>query len=191
MSSMFSLSDNIYIKKYSNYCMDNATLRHSINVMHYAMLIGEAIQYCNMEMLRVGAILHDIGKVVIPKKILNKPGKLDSLEYEIIKTHPVEGLNLVTINNAIVDQGILYHHEKVNGKGYPFGLKGDDIPLVAQIISIADVYEALVSDRPYRKAMSHERALDIIAENAGIMFNSDLVNVFLEQVNFQYVQTLK
>jgi len=135
------------------------------------------------------ARLHDIGKVVITDSILNKPGKLTDEEYIIIKTHTVEGVRI--IDSIIAESGDetflrsakLFagcHHERWDGRGYPNGLKGTDIPLQGRVMALADVYDALVSDRPYKKAFTHEDAISIITENRGTHFDPLIVDTFLE-----------
>ena len=137
----------------------------------------------------LAAPLHDIGKIKIPDVILNKPGKLTDKEYEIIKKHAVYGANIVkktiySIENkdyADVAYNIAkYHHEKWNGTGYPEGLKEEDIPLEARIMALADVYDALISDRVYKKAYSKEEAMRIIEEGSGTQFDPTLASLFVE-----------
>lgn len=137
----------------------------------------------------LAAPLHDIGKIKIPDVILNKPGKLTDKEYEIIKKHALYGANIVkktiySIENkdyADVAYNIAkYHHEKWNGTGYPEGLKEEDIPLEARIMALADVYDALISDRVYKKAYSKEEAMRIIEEGSGTQFDPTLASLFIE-----------
>lgn len=172
---------------------DAYTYRHSVSVSKYAIMIGKAIGYEDLENLELAAKLHDVGKIAIPTNILNKPGKLTREEYEIIKAHPAEGYRLVNQIDIFetASQGILYHHERYDGGGYPEGLKGDQIPLIAQIISVADVYEALTSDRSYRKAMSSSDAMEILKEEAGGGLNPELVDIFFEEMKKPHCQELK
>lgn len=162
---------------------DSYTYRHNQSVANYAKLIGEAIGYEDIKTLELSAKFHDIGKISIPSQILNKPGKLTEEEYEIIKKHPIEGYKIIKNIEYFkeVSPGVKYHHERYDGKGYPEGLKGEEIPLIAQIIAVADVYDALTSDRAYRKAMSCDEAMKIILDNSGAMFNPMLVEVFYEK----------
>lgn len=164
---------------------DSYTSHHSSNVAEYARLIGRELEYKDMDMLYAAARLHDIGKISIPKDILNKPGKLTIEEYRIIKEHPVAGHQLMDNINYFneIKKGVLYHHERYDGKGYPEGLKEDEIPFVAQIISVADVFDALASDRPYRKAFSYDEALSIIKKNSGTMFNPVIVDAFINALS--------
>lgn len=160
---------------------DSYTSHHSSNVAEYSRLIGSELEFEDMDTLYAAARLHDIGKISIPKDILNKPGKLTIEEYRIIKEHPVAGHQLMDNINYFneIKKGVLYHHERYDGKGYPEGLKEDEIPFVAQIISVADVFDALASDRPYRKAFSYDEALSIIKKNSGTMFNPVIVDAFI------------
>lgn len=137
-----------------------------------------------IENVRHAAILHDLGKVGIDDRILRKEGKLTDEEFEEIKKHPVIAAEILksvhALNSAL--PAILYHHERYDGSGYPQNLKGNDIPLEARIISIADVYQALTSDRPYRKAFSKEKAVSIIKEESGRQFDPVIVNAFLKVI---------
>lgn len=127
------------------------------------------------------AALHDIGKIGIRDDILNKPGKLTEEEFEVIKEHPEIAARMLKPLNFLQDslQGILYHHEKYDGTGYPQKLKGDQIPIEAQIITVADVYDALTTDRPYRKAFTSEEAISMMMEMNKKNFNPDILREFL------------
>lgn len=163
---------------------DSYTYHHSVSVAEYSVMIGKAIGYEDIKNLELAAKLHDVGKISIATEILNKPAKLSHDEYKIIQSHSVEGYKLISeidVFDAASD-GILYHHERYDGKGYPYGLKGDEIPLMAQIITIADVYDALTSDRSYRKALECEDAMKIIMKDSGTAFNPELVDVFYEEI---------
>ena len=146
-------------------------------------------EICNIdfESFIASARLHDVGKVSISDTILNKPGKLTFEEFEIMKTHAKEGEkiidqiiahsgNEVFLSNAKLFAG--YHHERWDGKGYPYGLSGTDIPLQGRVMAFVDVYDALVSDRPYKKAFSHDEAVRIIMEGAGTQFDPVIAEVF-------------
>ncbi len=161
---------------------DTATALHSIRVKTIAVQFSLGLNL-SPDMIRdvaIAALLHDAGKVKIPREILNKPGKLAAHEWEIMKQHPQFGLRILNsvseFDNILT--AILYHHEKFNGTGYPEGLRGEDIPLVSRILSIADVYEALTSDRPYRKAMDKKTALNIIKEGKCAHFDPVLADAF-------------
>ena len=147
-------------------------------------LSGETI-----EQLYKLAPLHDIGKVGIPDRILQKPGKLTPDEFEIMKTHPLLGGNAIAAAEAglTVHNNFLHiareiatgHHEKWDGSGYPFGLKGDNIPIAARLMALADVYDALISRRVYKEGMSHEQAEQMICEGRGTHFDPDVVDAFV------------
>ena len=136
------------------------------------------------------APLHDVGKITVSDVILNKPGKLTDEEFAIMRNHTTEGGKIIERAMALVDENsgylneakklALYHHEKWNGKGYPSGLKGDEIPLSARVMAVADVFDALVSRRSYKEPFSIEKALDIIREDAGTHFDPLVVQAFLD-----------
>lgn len=135
------------------------------------------------EVIRKGALLHDIGKIGIPEHILGKSGKLTDEEYEIIKSHPTLGHNMIKHiehfhKNGVLDI-VLYHHERYDGKGYPTGLKGDQIPLFARIVGIADTFDAMTTKRVYRDEFDIEYALNEIRKNRGTQFDPEIANVFL------------
>ena len=134
------------------------------------------------------AQLHDVGKIAISDAILNKPGKLTAEEFEIMKTHVSAGIDAIemilgnTKRHSFVEHALLFcgtHHEKWDGSGYPTGISGRSIPLEGRLMAIVDVYDALVSERPYKKALAHHDACTIIRESAGSHFDPDLVKVFL------------
>ncbi|MCL2720520.1 MAG: response regulator [Treponema sp.] len=177
---------------------DNLTGRHIerttkyihilLNAMTENCVYTEEIHDWNVELVASSARLHDIGKIVITDLILNKQGSLTEEEFEKMKTHASEGEKI--IDSIIADSGDGYflqnaklfagsHHEKWDGSGYPRKIKGADIPLQGRIMAIADVYDALVSERSYKKAFPHEKALEIIKEASGTHFDPALINVFL------------
>jgi HD-GYP domain-containing protein (c-di-GMP phosphodiesterase class II) len=135
----------------------------------------------DIENIRQATIIHDLGKIGIPEHILNKPEKLTVAEFAEIKAHPQIGVDIIRPIHSLhsIIPLILYHHERWDGAGYPFGLKGQDIPLGARIIALADVYQALTSDRPYRKAFPEADALRIIRDSSGTHFDPQVVDVFL------------
>jgi len=142
----------------------------------------------DLSLLLPSAQLHDVGKITISDLILNKPDKLTPEEFDIIKTHCVEGERIIDyIISKTKDDGFLKHardfagchHEKWNGTGYPRGLAGENIPLVGRIMAIADVYDALLSERPYKKAFTHEQAADIISKDSGTHFDPKIADAFL------------
>jgi len=134
--------------------------------------------------IRRGALLHDIGKLAVPDRILLKPGKLDEEEWKIMKMHPLyaqEKLSKIEYLKPALDIP-LYHHERWDGSGYPFGLKGEGIPLSARIFAVVDVYDALSSDRPYRKAWTKQEAIDYIKNESGRLFDPKVVEVLLKML---------
>jgi len=167
----------------ANEINDPYTREHSDLVSKICKEIGEQINVSNIDELMLSAQLHDIGKVFIPLEILNKKGKLAKEEYSTIRKHPEYGYSILDgiTNFNQINEGILYHHERFNGGGYPKGLKGHDIPLFARIIAIADVYQALTSNRPYRKAYSKEKALKIMEQEKD-KFDPKIYIVFLNYI---------
>jgi putative nucleotidyltransferase with HDIG domain len=160
---------------------DAYTKGHSERVAKLSGRLGEAVGYEDMDQLISAALLHDIGKITVPETILNKPDRLTAEEFEIIKAHTVVGKRILSQSSAFndIDDLVLYHHERVDGAGYPEGLDDSEIPSGAKIIAICDVYDALTTARPYRGAMSHEAALDIIREAKGKQFSAAYVDAFL------------
>ena len=133
--------------------------------------------------------MHDIGKITTPDDILRKPGKLTEEEFEIMKKHAEEGGKIIKSTMSYIEENeyvdiaydvAVYHHEKWNGKGYPEGLKETEIPLGARIMAVADVFDALTSERCYKKPVGIDEAFDIIRDSAGTHFDKDIVDVFME-----------
>jgi HD-GYP domain-containing protein (c-di-GMP phosphodiesterase class II) len=135
-----------------------------------------------IDILNVSGNLHDIGKIGIPDNILLKPGRLTDREYEVIKKHPIIGSNIIGYFNMWTDEQkiVKHHHERWDGQGYPDRLKGEETPFLSRIMAVADVYDALTSDRSYRKKMQEDVAVKIIRENAGSQFDSAITDVFLK-----------
>lgn len=182
--SLESAEDVIFTLARSIEAKDLYTQGHTERVTANALKLGEAIGLAHHQLvsLRQGGVLHDIGKVAVPDHILNKPGRLTPEEFELIKRHPLIGFNICSSMKSLSSAlpCIRWHHEKPNGKGYPDGLKGADIPRVALIIAVADVYDALVSKRPYKEPMPETEALRILQEEAdkgGL--DAELVKVFI------------
>ena len=162
---------------------DSYTQGHSLRVAKYTGMLAKELGYDEdtVEQYYNIALMHDIGKIGIPDQVLNKPGKLTDEEYEIIRSHTERGydvLNSISLMPEIV-VGAEAHHERPDGKGYPNGLKGDEIPRVAQIIAVADTFDAMYSDRPYRKRMNYDRAVSIIKDAKGTQLADDVVDAFL------------
>ncbi|WP_456271015.1 HD-GYP domain-containing protein [Bacillus sp. AK031] len=168
---------------------DKYTAFHSENVANYSVLIAKQLGLSKTECRKIelGAKLHDIGKIGIPESILNKPGKLTSEEYEIIKSHTTKGYEMVNHikifeKNDILD-AILYHHEREDGSGYPEGLAGERIPVIAKIIAVADSFDAMTSSRIYRETNSRDSALSEIKKGRGIHYDAQVVDAFLECID--------
>lgn len=163
---------------------DEYTKDHSSSVSRYSVALARAINLPEKEVERIklGALLHDIGKIGIPENVLTKPSRLTDEEFKIIQQHPSIGVQKILEPNPLLHDLIpivKYHHEQWNGKGYPCQLKGEEIPLAARIVAIADTYHALISDRPYRKGMNVEKACAILEEGAGIQWDKELVRQFI------------
>ena len=161
---------------------DPYTGGHTRRVGQYAMELAAALGLPEdqIESLRLAAILHDIGKIGIDDAILRKSGVLSEEEMQKMKTHPDIGAKILGFVNEMQDviPGVQHHHEWFDGKGYPSGMRGGEIPLIARIIAIADAFDALTTDRPYRKALEKEAALQIMADDEGKHFDPNLVSVF-------------
>lgn len=166
---------------------DIITKEHSARVVEFAVELGirVGVNGSMIRGLRIGSLLHDIGKLGVSDIVLMKPGEFNPNELEAMKKHPEFGYKLLnSIPSLAKYSTIAYcHHERWNGTGYPRGLAGKDIPLFARIFSIVDVYDALISDRPYRNGWDTNKALDYIRSEAGITFDPDIVKVFLEMMN--------
>ncbi|RMF95725.1 MAG: HD domain-containing protein [Candidatus Schekmanbacteria bacterium] len=166
---------------------DDYTEGHSKRVYEISIHIGKAMNLGKDAMfdLKWASIIHDLGKINIPSEIVKKPGKLTKEEYEIIKTHPIVGANLIShiVEFKNVAKGILHHHERIDGKGYPNGLKGEEIPLISRIIAVADTFDALNSDRPYRKRLSLNEILEEIKRSSGSQLDSHIVDIFFKNLN--------
>jgi putative two-component system response regulator len=182
---------------------DNETGNHILRTQHYVRLLArhlaahprfrDDLNEETIDLLYKSAPLHDIGKVGIPDHILLKPGRLTPEEFEVMKTHTLLGQASIARAEKRLGKEVGFlgcakeiacsHHEKWNGSGYPHGLAGDDIPVSARLMALADVYDALISRRVYKPAMSHEQAKDIIVQGSGQHFDADVVQAFLSMEN--------
>ncbi len=156
---------------------------HSTRLAEWGMRVGQelGLEEPELQNLEVAALLHDIGKVGIPDSILRKPGKLEPEEYALMKRHPEYGWAVLRMlpgfERAALD--ILHHHESVDGRGYPAGLKGSEIPVVSRIVCVIDAFDAMVSSRPYRIGLPYEEAVRRLKESSGTQFDSVVVQSFL------------
>jgi len=165
---------------------DRETEGHSLRVTEMTMQLARSLGIGDAELVHVrrGALLHDIGKMGVPDSILLKPDKLTDEEWVLMRKHPQLAFDMlapITYLKTALD--IPYcHHEKWDGTGYPRGLKGEEIPLSARIFAVVDVYDALISDRPYRRAWTREKTISHIGEQAGCHFDPEVVKVFLKEL---------
>ncbi len=163
---------------------DEYTRGHSERVTNYALQIGKSygLNGVEMERLRISGLLHDIGKIGVDDKVLRKPGILTEEEFEHMKMHPGIGGRILTPIKELreIAKGVKYHHEKWDGSGYPEGLKGEDIPVIARIIAIADTYDAMTTNRPYQNAMKPDYVKEKIRGFAGTRYDPKVVKAFVE-----------
>jgi HD-GYP domain-containing protein (c-di-GMP phosphodiesterase class II) len=163
---------------------DGYTSGHSSRVSRFAreLAVAAGLSHTAAETIAQAGLLHDLGKISVPEGILNKPAPLTPEEWEIMRRHPVTAAHIVA-PLEFFDQGAIivrHHHERYDGSGYPDGLRADMIPLGARIVAIADVYDALTSDRPYRVRLAHAEAVRFLREQAGQTLDRDLVGLFIE-----------
>ncbi|MCD6570075.1 MAG: HD domain-containing protein [Deltaproteobacteria bacterium] len=175
-ATLLSLAQTIELK-------DPYTRGHCDRVAGYALMIADALDLPEETKVQIkyGSWLHDCGKIGVPEEILRNGGSLNEEEWEIIKNHPVWGADVARqahLSEVVVNI-ILYHHERYDGKGYPSGIKDKDIPLEARIVAVADTYDALTTDRPYSKAYSMEKAIDILESMKGENLDPEVMEVFL------------
>ncbi len=168
------------------YQHDGAGRRHALNVAKLALLIGRGLCLPREELVAIalGAVLHDIGKLAVPIPVLEKPGHLTSAEWTLVRAHPTTGEALVSpyLRHPLVRSVVRWHHERVDGRGYPDGLRGDTIPLAARIVSVADAYEAMVAARPYSRARTPLEAIAETVDCAGRQFDVRCVERLTEIV---------
>jgi HD-GYP domain-containing protein (c-di-GMP phosphodiesterase class II) len=165
---------------------DRYTGGHTQRVTKIGLKIAETVDpsLISNEQLRYGFMLHDVGKIGVPEKILTKESPLDAAEWEVMKSHPIIGLQIIAPAGLgeDVEDIVRHHHERWDGAGYPDNLSGGDIPLGARIFSVADAFDAMTTDRPYRSALPGEEAVKEIRDNAGRQFDPSAVEAFLEVV---------
>jgi HD-GYP domain-containing protein (c-di-GMP phosphodiesterase class II) len=162
---------------------DQYTAGHSLRVSHYSCAVASALQLPSgeIERIRIGALLHDIGKIGIADSVLQKPGKLTEEEFALVKLHPVIGRRILEGVRGFAPflAAVELHHENWNGTGYPKGQSGEETPIDARVIHVADAYDAMTTNRSYRSGMTHERAISILVENAEIEFDPRIVEAFV------------
>ncbi|MGN0161762.1 MAG: HD-GYP domain-containing protein [Lachnospiraceae bacterium] len=151
---------------------DEYTFKHSVDVATMGMIIAKKLGLDEQQIYEIGiaGLLHDVGKSKIPSEVLNKPGKLTDEEFGLMKKHAVFGYEILKDKKELTDRirlGVLQHHEKINGKGYPMGVPADKLSLYARILAVADIYDALVTERPYKKAFSKNVAIEMIMSMTG------------------------
>ena len=163
---------------------DFFTRGHTGRVTRYSVLIAQelGLPAAQVERIRLAALLHDIGKIGIDDRVLKKPGLLTVEEFEIIKAHPVRGASMLRPIEQLADiiPGVELHHESLDGLGYPYGLKGDEIPMMPRIIAVADTYDAMTSDRAYRRSLPHEVAVTEIERCATTQFDPEITHAFTD-----------
>jgi len=166
---------------------DQYTYGHSRDVRRYAVMLSEELGLPSDKVAVIGtaALLHDIGKIGIPDEVLNKPGRLDSEEWELIRGHPKLSATIIGHVPSLTPclAAVLHHHERWDGLGYPSGLRGESIPLEARILAVADAFEAMTSPRPYRDRMSISDALEELRRCANNEFDPHLVDVFISIIS--------
>ncbi len=159
---------------------DPYTRGHSDRVAKYSVLVGKelGLTAAELDRLRISALLHDVGKIGVDDRVLKKPGALTSDEFSLMKQHPTKGANIMRPVAQLKEMlpGIELHHEHIDGRGYPYGLKGDEIPVMARIIAVADSLDAMTTNRPYQSALELEFALNKIRSSAGSKFDCAVVD---------------
>ncbi|MFN3692123.1 MAG: HD-GYP domain-containing protein [Fervidobacterium sp.] len=173
---------------------DPYTKGHSRNVANLSSLLAEKLGLPDSTIKKTywAGLVHDIGKIVVPSSILNKEGKLTLEEFEVIKKHPAYGHDFLSTSSELRELAryVLHHHERWDGKGYPSGLSGDEIPLISRIITVVDAWDAMTSDRPYRKGLSLEQAKQELIEHSGMQFDPNIVKVFVELIEKESLKKL-
>ena len=166
---------------------DEYTYQHSVDVGILSIMLGKKMKMTRTEVLSLGkaAFFHDIGKMFVPKAILNKKGKLTREEFDVMKKHPALGYDFtkeILHQPSVINRAVLHHHERYDGAGYPYNLKGKNIPLFSQIISVSDVFDAMGSSRVYKKAQLTTEGYEYIMASAGRQFDPDVVELFTKTI---------
>jgi diguanylate cyclase (GGDEF)-like protein/putative nucleotidyltransferase with HDIG domain len=188
VSSIYALAATIDAK-------DHYTYGHSNNVSELSVALAKKVGFPKeeVEIVRNAGLLHDIGKVGIPESVLSKPGFLTDQEYEIMKGHVTQSINIIKHIPSLIETVpvVISHHERWDGKGYPRGIYGENIPILGRVICIADAFDAMTTDRPYRKGLSLEQAIYELKKNSGTQFDPTLVDVFIDMAHNGELNTLK
>jgi HD-GYP domain-containing protein (c-di-GMP phosphodiesterase class II) len=166
--------------------VDPYTRGHSERVTRFAVEIAKIMELPDeeIERIRIGALTHDIGKIAIQEEVLNKPSLLTSSEYALMKTHTTQGYELLKDIPQLKEilPGVQFHHEQLDGNGYPHGLTGNEIPMIARIITVADCFDAMITARPYQDPTPMEHALGILRSSAGLKFDNRVVDALIQGV---------
>jgi putative nucleotidyltransferase with HDIG domain len=187
---LMAKNSNAFLEMISLSSHDYYTYTHCVNVMTFTVGLLSAMGINDPQILKeagMGALLHDIGKARVPLAILNKPGPLTEDEWSVMKKHPTFGYEML-YSSAVPERGkeiVQQHHEKITGIGYPFGLRGDKIPIVSQVVSLCDAYDAMTTNRVYQKAMKPFDAFKIIAVEMKNHFDPNLVEKFIQLLNLR------
>lgn len=187
---LLAKGSDAFIQMISLSSHDYYTYTHCVNVMTFSIGILSAMGVKDPQVLKeagMGALLHDIGKAKIPLEVLNKPGPLNEEEWAIMKKHPSFGFEMLQ-DTPVPDRGkniVVQHHEKISGAGYPHGLKGDEIPLVSQVVSICDAYDAMTTNRIYQRAIKPYDAFKIISQEMKEHFDPNLIETFIKLLNLK------
>jgi len=183
-NDLFAFSDqnaNLWLRALDLY--DKGITEHTLRVTSLSLKIAHTMGLPKRDLVNVqlGTLLHDIGKLGIPESIMQKRGRLTPYEFQVVQEHPLYALEWLAKRPQYKPAMVipLYHHEWWDGTGYPYGLAGEEIPRLARIVAVADVWDALTSDRPYRKAMAESQALYIITSESGTHFDPEIVEIFL------------
>jgi HD-GYP domain-containing protein (c-di-GMP phosphodiesterase class II) len=154
---------------------------HRVSDLAVDLGTGVGLPDQDLDRLALAGVLHDVGKIHLDPNILGKPGPLDDQEFELMRRHPEMGFAMTRNRlDSKVAEAILYHHERIDGRGYPFGLEGDNIPILSRIVLVADAFDAMTSVRAYQPALPVEFAVQEIRQNAGTQFDHKVVDIFLE-----------
>lgn len=188
VASIYALAATIDAKDHYTYGHSN-----NVSVLSEALARKAGFDDQKIEIVRNAGLLHDIGKVGIPESVLSKPGFLTAEEYEMMKGHVVQSINIIKHIPNLIDTVpvVISHHERYDGKGYPRGINGENIPVLGRIICIADAFDAMTTDRPYRKGLTLEQAVYELKKNAGTQFDPTLVDLFIEMASSGYLSTLQ